>query len=74
MGDLAYRHAQNRVRTALSQRLETADTPADQHATYEDAINRLLRIAIDSEELDRIAVDLVVDPDAIDWPDDTSHT
>lgn len=74
MGDLAFNHAQNRVRTALNQRLEVAETPPDQHAVYEDAIDRLLRIAIDSEELDRVAADFAIDVTAIDWPDDTLHS
>jgi hypothetical protein len=69
MGDLTHNHAQTRVRTALNQHLEAAETPPDQHAVYEDVIDRLLRIAIDEEELDRLATNLAIDPDAIDWPE-----
>jgi hypothetical protein len=73
MGDITYRHAQHRVRSALEQRLEAADTPTETRATYDDAIDRLLRIAIDEEELDRLAADLAIDVTTIDWPDDTNH-
>jgi hypothetical protein len=73
MGDLTHNHAQTRVRTALNQRLEAAETPSDQHAVYEDAIDRLLRIAVDSEELDQLAADFALDVTALDWPDDTHH-
>lgn len=69
MGDLTFERAQQRVRTALQQRLETTDSAHDTATIYEETVDRLLRIAIDEEELDRVAHELAVDPDAIEWPD-----
>jgi hypothetical protein len=73
MGSLAHHRAQNRVRTALTQRLDAA--PADEHTVhYDETIERLLRIALDAEELNRVAHELALDPTEIDWPSDTHDT
>lgn len=68
MGSLTYQRAWARFQTALEQRLETSETPASQRAVYQDAVDRLVRIAIDEEELDRVARELAVDPDTIPFP------
>lgn len=68
MGSPSYQRAWARLQTALEQRLETDETLADQRAVSQDVVDRLVRIAIDEEELDRVAQELAVDPDKIPFP------
>lgn len=69
MGSLAHMRARTRLQTALEQRLAIADTPAAKRAIYQDAVNRLVRIAVDAAELDRVAWALAVTPDSIAFPE-----
>lgn len=69
MGSLTRQRAQNRLTTALEQRLAAADSSAAERAIYRDAVDRLCRIAIDATELNRLAREFAVDPEAISFPD-----
>lgn len=68
MGSLTHMRARTRLQTALEQRLAIADTPAAKRTVYQDAVNRLARIAIDAAELDRVAWALAVTPESIAFP------
>jgi len=68
MGSLSRHRAQQRFRDALKQQLSNTPTPTEVHSTYEEAIEELLGIAIDAEELNKAACRLATDPDAIDFP------
>jgi hypothetical protein len=62
-------NAQNRFKQALEQRLPDNPSPSETHSTYNEAIEELLKIAIDSEELDRVSREFASNPDAIDFPE-----
>lgn len=68
MGSLTRMRARNRLQTALEQRLATVDTPDATRAIYQDAVDRLCRIALDDAELDRLAREFAVDPESISFP------
>lgn len=69
MGSLTRMNAQNRFKDALSQALNAADSPEERESVYNNAIEQLARIAMDEEELHRVAVNMAEDPTTIDWPD-----
>lgn len=69
MGSLTRMRARNRLQTALEQRLATADTPAAKRAIYQDAVDRLCRIALADAEVDRLAREFAVNPESIAFPD-----
>lgn len=68
MGSLSRMRAQNRFKEALDQRLPANPSPSETHTVYREAIEELLKIAIDAEELDGASQRLAADPDAIDFP------
>lgn len=70
MGSLSRHRAWARLQTALEQRLEQAATPADRATVYQDVVDRLVRIASDEVELDRIAREIAVSPATIPFPHD----
>lgn len=67
MGSLSRQRATNRFQTALQQRLDAAEDPNEAQQAYDDALDGLVNIAIDSVELDRVARNLATNPDAIDF-------
>lgn len=69
MGSLSRHRAQQRFKEALDQRLPDSPSPSEVHSVYEEAVDELLDIAIDSVELDAAAQRLAADPSAIDFPD-----
>lgn len=69
MGSLSRQHAQERFKEALRQRLPDNPSPSETHSVYNEAIEELLGIAIDSVELDEASRQLASDPDAIDFPE-----
>ncbi|MFA9517033.1 hypothetical protein ACERIT_07425 [Halopenitus sp. H-Gu1] len=69
MGSLSRHRAQQRFREALDQRLPDTSSPTETHSAYEEAIEELLGIALDADELNKAACRLATDPDAIDFPD-----
>lgn len=69
MGSLSRQRATNRFQTALQQRLDAAGDPNEAQQAYDDALDSLVDIAIDSVELDRVARQLATNPDAIDFPE-----
>jgi len=68
MGSLSQHRAQQRFKQALGQRLPDTPSPSETHSAYEEAVEELLRIAIDAEELDKAARRVATDPDDIDFP------
>jgi hypothetical protein len=69
MGSLSRHRAQHRFKEALDQRLPNNPSPSETHSVYNEAIEELLKIAIDAEELDGVSHRFATDPDAIDFPD-----
>lgn len=69
MGSLSRHRAQERFREALDQRLQDNHSPSEMHSIYEEAVDELLTIGIDAEELNGAARRIAVDPDSIDFPD-----
>lgn len=69
MGSLSRHRAQQRFRKALDQRLPDTSSPTETHSAYEEAIEELLGIALDADELNTAACRVATDPDAIDFPD-----
>jgi hypothetical protein len=69
MGSLTRGRAENRFTTAFQQRLEAAETAEERENAYKEAIDELVAVAMDEEELHRIAVYLAEDPEEIEWPD-----
>jgi len=69
MGSLSRQRAANRFQTALQQRLDVASDPTEAQQAYGDALEALIKIAIDEVELDRVARGLATNPDAIDFPE-----
>jgi hypothetical protein len=69
MGSLSRHRAQQRFKEALDQRLPDNPSPNETHSIYHEAIDELLSIAIDAEELDAASHRLATDPDAIDFPE-----
>lgn len=68
MGSLTRQRAANRFQTALQQRLDAARDPNEAQQAYDDALDGLVDIAIDSVELDRVARNLATTPGVIDFP------
>lgn len=69
MGSLSRHRAANRFQTALQQRLDAASDPNEAQQAYDDALEGLIKIAIDEIELDRVAWELATNPDTIDFPE-----
>lgn len=68
MGSLSRMRAGNRVWSALEQRLETCESVKEEKEVYEYAVGKLIKIGIDSEELNRVARELAPDPRQIEPP------
>ena len=68
MGSLSRHRAQHRFTEALDQRLPTNPSPSETHSVYCEALDELLGIVIDVEELDAARRRLAPDPNAIDFP------
>lgn len=69
MGSLTRKRAKNRLLDALNQRLEEADSHGEVIEIYEETVSKLADLATDSVELNRLAEEIAVDPDKIDFPD-----
>ena len=69
MGSLARHRAANRFQTALQQRLDAASNQSEVQQAYDDALEALIKIALDDVELDRVARELSINPDVIDFPE-----
>lgn len=69
MGSHSRQRAANRFQTALQQRLDATSDPNEAQQAYDDALEGLIKIAIDEIELDRVAWELATNPDAIDFPE-----
>lgn len=69
MGSLSRHRAEQRFRKALDQRLPDTSNPTGTRPAYEEAIEELLGIAFDTNELNKAACRLATDPDAVDFPD-----
>jgi hypothetical protein len=69
MGSLSRHRAANRFQTALQQRLDAASDPNEAQQAYDDALEGLIKIAIDEIEFDRVAWELATNPDTIDFPE-----
>jgi hypothetical protein len=69
MGSMTLMRAQNRFTDALQQKLDTVETAEEREGVYKTAIDELVKVAMDGEEIHRIAVYLAEDPEALDWPD-----
>jgi hypothetical protein len=69
MGSLSRHRAANRFQTALRQRLDAASDPNEAQQAYDDTLEVLITIAADEIELDRVARELAVTPDTIDFPE-----
>jgi hypothetical protein len=68
MGSLSQHRAANRFQTTLQQHLDAASDPNEAQQAYDDALEALVSIAIDEIELDRIAQEFAINPDAIGFP------
>lgn len=55
---MTMQRARNRFREALTEQLEAAETQSEQDRVYNEAIEKLVKIAIDEEELDRVTGEL----------------
>jgi pyruvate/oxaloacetate carboxyltransferase len=62
-------NARNRFKEALDQRLSDKPSPTETHTVYNEAIEELLKIAIDSVEIDDVSRQFASNPDAIDFPE-----
>lgn len=67
MGDLSRHRAKARFNEALAQALCETDDEREMKYVYSDAIDRLADIAMDEEELERVAKEIATDPSAIDF-------
>jgi hypothetical protein len=68
MGSLSRHRAKQRFSKALDQLLPDTSNPTGTRDAYEDAIEELLGVAVDTPELNKAAYRLATDPDAIDFP------
>jgi hypothetical protein len=69
MGSLSRHRAQQRFKEALDQRLPDNPSPGETQSVYNEAIEELLKIVIDSEELDGVSQRFATNHDAINFPD-----
>ncbi len=69
MGSLSRHRAQQRFRKALDQRLQDTSSPTETYSAYEEAIEELIGLALNADELNKAACRVATDPDAIDFPD-----
>lgn len=71
MGSLSHQRAQERVQTAIRQRLDAIDEDdyEARERVFNEAISELAQMAIDSVELNRAAKSIAVNPEDIDFPE-----
>jgi hypothetical protein len=69
MGSLSRHRAKQRFRKTLDQRLPDTSNPTGTRNAYEEAIEELLGVAVDTNELNKATCRLTTDPDAIDFPE-----
>jgi len=69
MGSLTRQRSRERFYDALQQRLRRAENSVKKQQVCSEAIDKLVDIAIDEEELDRVSRELAVRPEEIEFPD-----
>ena len=68
MGSLSQQKARNRLFDVVDERLEQADDPEERESIYNQTLDSLAHIAIDCEEIDRVAKEIAPEETDVEFP------